>query len=168
MEKKLVLGRDRAGYMVTLELRINKKICRNYETLQNEEMDILSISGYGQYRPHQDHSYGGQIQSDVKSNIHSFNRKSTKDIRRILNIWNEYHLNDLQAGTKKQMECLKDNKEIIERKGGLNHHYEVCCEVLKTAGLFEDNGIKYGHVWLAKPIPPEVITEITELFKEDK
>lgn len=69
-------------------------------------------------------------------------------------IWCEYHLNDLKGGTIEQMEALKDFE---------GDYYTAQCEYLKSINLYEVNGFKYGHDWLLKVIPSEVVDRIKML-----
>ena len=72
---------------------------------------------------------------------------------RICDVWHKYHLNDLQSGTKKQTEALTAELHRAD-------HYREACKYLESIGLFEDRGYKYGHGWLCKEIPAEVVAEI--------
>jgi hypothetical protein len=81
-----------------------------------------------------------------------------RKVQRMVEIWREYHLNDMQAGSPKQMECLKDTN--------LNE-YSQMIEYLKREGLQPDlsyirNGkpYSYGSAWLKKEIPQNIIDEI--------
>ncbi len=73
---------------------------------------------------------------------------------RIMEVWEKYHLNDMHAGTPKQ--------EKFVRAYCKNHSYDygAICEELKKAGLYEDNGYRYGSGWLYEPIPESVLDEI--------
>lgn len=78
----------------------------------------------------------------------------------LYDLWKEYHLNDLHAGTQKQEEFLKNTKDI--------HHYDynICCELLKENNLLFDNGYKYGTSWLYRNIPNEALARIAFLFNK--
>lgn len=73
---------------------------------------------------------------------------------RIMEVWEKYHLNDMHAGTQAQEKFVRAYCE--------NHSYDykTICEELKKAGLYEDNGYKYGSGWLYEPIPESVLDEI--------
>lgn len=88
--------------------------------------------------------------------------------------WNEYHLNDLNAGTPKQTAAIKQWKLINK------YDYTAACEYLKSIGLYEDfeidglacaggfpedvlsgkRGYRYGESRIFRPIPAEIIAEI--------
>jgi len=77
-----------------------------------------------------------------------------KRFNRLVEIWKEYHLNDLQAGTDKQMDALK----------GFNTDYDKQCEYLDSINLLYDDGYKYGTSWKYKQIPNDVINEIKDFI----
>lgn len=76
-----------------------------------------------------------------------YNLVQTDLVKRIYNIWKEWHLNDLHAG------CIHQRafeKEPYENHRG--HHCDIC-------------NYTYGHGWIYEPIPKEVLEEINELMK---
>lgn len=97
-----------------------------------------------------------------------------KRLARMVEVWNEYHLNDLNAGTPKQTAAIKQWKLINK------YDYTAACEYLKSIGLYEDfeidglacaggfpedvlsgkRGYRYGERWIFRPIPAEIIAEI--------
>ena len=91
---------------------------------------------------------------------HPLFRKNTL-AKRIVNIWKDYHLNDMTPGTPAQMKCLKDHKaEIIEEDGW----YTKECNLLEKYNLLVDNGYKYGTGWLLREIPTDVKQEIEDIM----
>lgn len=58
-------------------------------------------------------------------------------------LWKRYHLNDLHAGTPVQEYAL-EHAHITD--------YKDRCEYLKSIGLYEVGGYKYGHGWLTEKI----------------
>lgn len=97
--------------------------------------------------------FGGQCHDELEGLIED------PKFNRILAIWREYHLNDMQAGTKTQMEYLKKVR-------GNNSNYEVDCALLKEANLYDINGDRYGASWYYKEIPESVLKEIEQLISE--
>jgi hypothetical protein len=95
---------------------------------------------------------------------------NNKRIQRLVEIWKEYHLNDMNAGTPKQTEALK----------GLQHNaqnYRATCKYLESINLLFDTDIKnlklnstkdlsegyeYGTGWVFKDIPQNIINEIED------
>lgn len=78
----------------------------------------------------------------------------------IYQMWKKYHLNDMHPGTEAQEEAL----EKAGYTGWANNYYE-CCDYLKSIGLYEDNGYKFGTGWLKREIPQEDLEIIKGLFK---
>jgi len=77
------------------------------------------------------------------------------ELARIIEIWKEYHLNDLTPGTPKQMEALK----------GKSLGYKEAVEYLKTLKLDVDNGYSYGSAWLMTQIPHGIVAELYDLME---
>ena len=92
----------------------------------------------------------------------------------IYGLWKKYHLNSLNAGTPEQ-------EEAIQKMGSRSYNYDTVCEYLKNIGLYEVNytGLsigkvynnepyKYGHAWLIREIPQDVIKRIKVLISGGK
>ena len=113
----------------------------------------LSICGYIWNRQKTDIEAGGQCYDCIRA-LFPHNKK----VQRIIEIWQEWHLNDMHAGTPEQEAYLKGKGLLGASK------YEEACQALKEAGLYEVkyNGkpYKYGHDWLKREIPQEIIEEI--------
>jgi hypothetical protein len=81
----------------------------------------------------------------------------------IKDLWEKYHLNDMNAGTLEQTRALK----------GKRFDYTEACEYLKEKGLYEvdteiDGRImtyKYGHSWLYNPIPEADLLRIKKIME---
>lgn len=74
-------------------------------------------------------------------------------VRRMVEIWERWHLNDMRAGTPRQEEYLRT---LTPRPRG----YEATCQALTDAGLLVDDGYRYGSRWLTEALPAEVIAEV--------
>lgn len=61
-------------------------------------------------------------------------------------LWKRYHLNDLHAGTPVQEYALE------HAPFQNNADYKARCEYLKSIGLYEVGGYKYGDGWLSEKI----------------
>lgn len=70
-------------------------------------------------------------------------------VARFLDVWNNWHLNDMQAGTPKQTAYLKQKGDKL--------NYDESKAVLKTAGLEPDDGYRYGSKWLKVDVPDDVL-----------
>ncbi len=149
MEKKFDFGKhaiysQRRVNRVTVEFRLQRKECINYETLEKEEMWIFAASGCIWNAVGSDIYSGGQNLDEIAKYI------TDPRLLTIYEIWKEYHLNDLQPGTKKQMDFLGERTD-----------YDDECK--RLGDLFVDKNYKYGHDWLCKPIPESVVQKLKTL-----
>lgn len=80
----------------------------------------------------------------------------------LLKIWENWHLNDLHPGTEKQEEALEKYKRKIKKRLS----YEEECEYLKSIGLYEDNGYKYGTGWIKRELPENFEEDLNDLLDE--
>ena len=82
---------------------------------------------------------------------------NNKLVKRLVEIWGKYHLNDMNAGTERQEQALynagKDKADYTEQ-----------CEYLKSIGLYFDGNYEYGSAWLFRPIPENIIEEIEKII----
>lgn len=80
----------------------------------------------------------------------------------LFNLWDRWHLNDMQPGTPEQMQFLRDHNE------GKVPSYTLACDQLKEAGLYEVNldgePYLYGHKWLYEPLPDDVIALVETIL----
>lgn len=100
----------------------------------------------------------GQIQ-DCLEGLVPGNGWTQEMVEEFLDIWREWHLNDMVAGSPRQMAFLKDYRAENGWKG-----YEEECNALEEAGLLEDEECmvegkpyRYGSSWLKKELPAEVL-----------
>lgn len=91
--------------------------------------------------------------------------------QQMLDIWEHWHLNDMQAGSPRQMEFLGKNQEKIDK----NDYYQSALQMLKDANLSPDmeylhNGkpYEYGTAWLTVELPESVIAMINSWPGEDE
>jgi len=147
---KHAVNNNRKENLITIELEVRTKDrAINYDTLEEvTNVPEISICGTAWNRLHTDCIMGGQC-IDLLVKI-----VKTKRIRRIEEIWNKYHLNDMKAGTKLQTEAIEHWREQNK------YDYTQACEYLKSIGLYEDRGYKYGHGWLYMPIPENILEEL--------
>ena len=131
---------------VDIELREREFV--DWETRQTVVGYEFSACGTGM-------GYGGQCLDHFKEKAEQYmiDEPRRELFNRVFAIWDEYHLNTLNAGTKKQYEFLKSLGMHTEK-------YEVQCQILKEHGMYDDNGYLYGHGWLGKQIPNEVLDEV--------
>lgn len=99
-------------------------------------------------------------------------------VQRIVSVWREWHLNDMNAGTHAQKAELKRRLKVenLDRIPD----YDVQCQWLKDAGLYEvpltdnmeanggfpeavkngERGYRYGERWLYHKVPDDIVEEI--------
>ena len=68
------------------------------------------------------------------------------------NIWERWHLNDMRAGTPKQMEALRAWRKTVPHES-----YAADCKMLESIGLLYDGDYKYGSKWLKEDVPITVL-----------
>lgn len=85
-------------------------------------------------------------------------------------IWDKYHLNDMKAGTPKQMKALasdefkkfsewhKDSNIKKTRSESLENHdyYTLAKAFLRSKGLEPDGDYSYGSAWLTEELPESI------------
>lgn len=124
----------------------------------NFENDRLSICGRVWNSKKTDIIAGGQCLDDLKPFF-----KHNKKFNYIHTIWNEYHLNDMKAGSPLQEAFIKNLNLPI-------YNYSDICKELENAGLlvddsfiYNDKPYRYGSAWLFSPIPNEIKNYIQTL-----
>lgn len=90
----------------------------------NIELEITHCNGYAEFTAHGDYSNGG---GQIVDNIKPKNEPQKK----LIELWNTYHLNGMNAGTKKQSAVLKAYKEKTNTK---QLDYDGQKEVLNNHG----------------------------------
>lgn len=142
------VGKGQGFKTVKVNISLATQLCKDWETLEEKRMYVFtaSASGKGHY---------GQCLDFIQENAEKYMMPKERQAlyNRIYNIWREYHLNDLQSGTKKQTALLTEELHRAD-------HYGEACKYLESVGLLEDRGYKYGHGWLCKEIPAEIVAEI--------
>ena len=116
----------------------------------------FSASGNIWNSRHTDIVSGGQNIDEIAEHF-----KGNKDVQEIHSLWKQYHLNDMHAGTQKQEEAL------MKKFGNRNaSDYDKHVEYLKSQGLYEDNGYRYGSGWLKWDIPKQDEQRIQSLINK--
>lgn len=93
-----------------------------------------------------------------------------RTLDKIVPFWKKWHLNDTHAGTERQDEVLDQYKK---EHPDWRYDYDKACEILKEHDLYEDKQYlvdgepyKYGHKWLFREIPHEILLEIVDILEE--
>ncbi len=105
---------------------------------------------------------GGQCLDE----IYDF-KKADKNFKKIYGWWKNYHLNDLNAGTREQEQAIEEWKQTH------TYDYNTVCEYLKEIGIYEvpfygytisrkynGESYRYGSEWVIELIPEDVVEEI--------
>lgn len=154
-KKYLTFKPSRPGggtFHLEIELREESRECRDWDTLELIENPVtLSICG-------RTRGGCGQCKDLIEEKVGNFKQSEQIIIRQILNIWNQYHLNDMNAGTKHQTELLSDFKCTSSTK-----HYAEVCAFLERKDALYDGTYKYGTGWLYREIPEDVIEFLKSL-----
>lgn len=128
------------------------------ELTEKEEGLVLSICGNIWNQKRTDCIQCGQIEVTLRK-IHTsklilFNGNiSEENFLKLLDIWDRWHLNDLNAGCIHQRDLLK---KII------NHDYEYLI-TLPEFNQCSKCGYKYGSAWLFEKLPKDIIQFIKSL-----
>ena len=83
------------------------------------------------------------------------------DLRKILALWQRWHLNDFHAASDKQQAAL----DKFEAEFGKHLDYDQGCAFLKLIDLYEDRGYRYGSSWLREMVPDDAIDQAAALFE---
>lgn len=137
----------------------------------------LSISGR-----HGKSSYG-QVQDSIgpKSGYVAAKGWTPGHVKKLREIWERWHLNDMRAGSPAQEEFLRNNplseeqlKEHAQRTGyryGYDY-YRASQEHLANAGLDPDpnfrGGYRYGSAHVHEDVPPDVLKFLASLPDSDR
>ena len=98
----------------------------------------------------------GQIYKDIRR-AECFNFRSgwtQEKLDKLLDVWEAYHLNNLQSGAPEQMEILRSWFETVKYP---ENTYDGQLRQLDKHGMRTHNGHVYGTKWLYLPIPADVL-----------
>ena len=154
-KKSLIVGVRNTGKKVKIELEIHQES----ETRKAHTTNYEDISGYKSLSICGDRGQNIEEIADINNYEELFISKD--DLQTIINIWKNWHLNDMKAGTKNQTQYIENLK-----KNGFKYDYSLACEELKKANLYIDDNYKYGNEWLVEPLPENVINEIIAIFEK--
>lgn len=149
-----------------------------WELRQTKEGTLeFSASGEVWERDRSDIILGGQC-LDTLMQLYPKN----KVLQMIHRLWEQYHLNTMQAGTPEQMKVIKEARRV----SGGRLTYEEECGILKAAGLYEvklppgikatggfpddvvsgKRGYRYGERWVHMELPQSVVDELRTMVEE--
>tara|TARA_B100000900_G_C20102237_1_gene522416 strand:- start:47 stop:523 length:477 start_codon:yes stop_codon:yes gene_type:complete len=136
----------------------------NLVTIEVEYKDgCFSASGNIWNRLGTDILSGGQNLDDIKKYSSQLKNKNT--FYKIFNIWKSYHLNDMTAGSPKQMDFIKTHYKNT-------YDYDLLCDELAKNDLlfdksyiYEGKPYRYGSAWLKTKIPTNIENQINKLIE---
>lgn len=130
----------------------------------------LSICGDIWNRLRTDIVCGGQCLDTIAKYRRQLTERDLFDT--LLDLWKNYHLNGMHAGTPEQEQAIEEWKAE-----GNKYDYTAACEMLKARGLYEVNytGVsvgrrydnepyKYGHGWLVQELPGDVLLKVEHML----
>jgi len=133
------------------------------------ECEIKERNGYPEFTMSGEYKGGlGQVFDRVNP--------ANEQQQKLINLWKDWHLNGMNAGTPVQQEAIEKWKDE-----GNEYDYEKIVEYLKSIGLYEvphpktGEPYKYGHGWITKDLPEDfedklewLLDEIEEIEEENK
>lgn len=121
---------------------------------------VLTISGEifrNPERPSKDSVCAGQCAVEIRE---CWGDNLPPTFERLLDIWDNFHLNDLNSGTRGQRAYLKDH--LLDNPDA-QQDFSSRLASLREAGLDVDRGYGYGSGWLLEILPEQVLAEIADI-----
>jgi hypothetical protein len=144
-----------AGPSGSIKITFSRKSTKNFRSIDlkksRSEVVRLSITADIEDGP------CGQCISDV--------RKIWSDdprVSELCDLWERWHLNDLRAGTRAQMDAVSK----MGKCPSSTEWFSWVCKNLESQGLLVDRGYSFGQEWLFERIPATVVKRIKTLAKE--
>lgn len=103
----------------------------------------------------------GQCRDTVEAFATDLPEAQRAPLLRLCELWREWHMNDMQAGTEAQRAALAD----MPRERTVDW-YSRACDFLATRGLLTDRGYKFGSKWLVRRLPTAVATEVLAIAEQ--
>lgn len=160
-KKLLCLGQGRDG-KVFIEASLKGEDVEDWRLslsgIIGPKHDGDAIGGCGQI---QDHLLDGDTIEEY------FEPWCEESVLILKSVWDEYHLNDMTAGSPRQEAFLKETPLSYP-----NNNYETRLGMLKRAGLSPDPNFNnphthepyvYGSAWLHTKIPPHIVGWFSDL-----
>lgn len=137
--------------------RVNRPEVELTLRYNDENKPCLSICGSIWNSKHTDCVVCGQCLDDMMG-IDEL--RNDELFRTLYNLWKNWHLNDLTAGTTKQEQALNEAR----KSGKQLNCYDDACKYLESIGLLSDDGYVYGTKWLYREIPEDAMSTIESLL----
>jgi hypothetical protein len=164
--RRVFRGKTKAGanQTVIIDAELGTKVSKNWEKPDESiHIDRVSISATIFEGRVCDRNYVSAGQCYDSINPSEF--KDADDLQAILDVWREWHLNDMLAGDKTQMLALE---KFYEQNPQVKRDYDHSVSFLKSAELHEHDAYKYGSAWLGKPVPQKIINFIKDKIAGDE
>lgn len=142
------------------DMNHDKESLKGTDLMMHKNPVRLSISASEWNLSRSDCTQCGQMQDTLRKEFMDGNLKlkssvSNDDFRKILDIWDMYHLNDIKSGTEKQLELISQHKND-EKYADKDVFLERPEAILKDFKANPDRKWKYGSGFLYRPIPDDV------------
>lgn len=93
--------------------------------------------------------------------------KSNPLLKKVINLWKVYHLNEMHVGTVEQEKCVND---YFNTHKDVKQDYDSECQVLKDNNLYtvkvDGEDYKFGYGWIYLPIPKDIQNDIDNLVSD--
>ena len=141
--------------------RKTNEVTVELELCETEEGPEFSASCDVWNSRHTDIIMGGQCLDDIQPYM-----RGKPLFAEIVELWKKHHLNGMNPGTPKQMQCIKDHKDEINENDGwyikeLNLLNKYNMDVVEWQGKPH----KYGTGWIYRPIPEPDLSRIKEIIQ---
>lgn len=162
MREEIFIGRTHTGEKVYVSARFDRQ-GDEWQTVDHETVTRplgVAFQGTvvrkgGSYTRDGDWVTSGQIdRSYLRSIVAAESGWSLADVRKLADLWDEWHLNTMQAGCAHQPE-----ESIVYRQGRYGREID-----LTNTPACPETGYRYGHAWLTRLLPDEVAAWVTEHF----
>ena len=123
---------------------------------RTKPLRTLSITGSISYGLH-----GGECVGQCVEEVRKY-WGHIPEVAELCDLWDRWHLNDLRAGTKAQMEVVRS----LPKCPVPSDWFTWACLNLKTRDFLVDKGYSFGNKWLFEVIPATVVKRIKGLAKK--
>jgi hypothetical protein len=116
------------------------------------------------------HTQFGNEEYENKEDIRFSSGWNLSQFKKLLDVWDKWHLNDMQAGCVHQR-AMGWDKELINPDLPAEQKNMKCWEyppIGYLTGVCPECGYKYGSAWLFEEVPADVIEWLNSLPNTDK
>ena len=151
------IGRLEDGSRVFVEMRL-EHVTKSRKTTDLEDIEeSWDFSMTGTIKKANTNMGGGQIKNSLRGIVTS--PLGVDGANELADIWDDNHLNGLNAGTEKQQKVVADLKSK-----GMNTNADNYKEV--ASNVEDDRGYKYGSTWLHNDVPSGIIEHALTLLSK--